>query len=178
MVAHIGQTVGRGKQTLCSNRSSLHQGRADIPATPRLRPRPLRIGARLRIHRIFSSLGAHWVRRNMAGTLSQTDAALAKRPLSLPSFTSGSVFHLSKVSSMPEAAQHAVLCAAGFSLRWLLRANVRGRIKPNSSACFLWRLSAIRAISAMPTSPGAHNCSEPTHRMPALPRTRAEFAVI
>ena len=75
-------------------------------------------------------------------------------------------------------ALHAVLCAAGFNLRWLLRSIAGGRIKPIFWACFLWSLSTIRAISAMLVLPDAHKCSEPTNRMPALLRVRAEFATI
>ncbi len=178
MVVHIRQTIGRGKQStvfqqiIPPSKTCGYTCYAETSAASSAHRRPATDSPN--IFEFGGALGAS----QHGCTLSQADAALAKRSLSLPSFTSGSVFHLSKVSSKPEAAQHAVLCAAGFSLRWLLRANVRGRIKPNSSACFLWRLSAIRAISAMPTSPGAHNCSEPTHRMPALPRTRAQFAVI
>ena len=74
--------------------------------------------------------------------------------------------------------RQAVLCAAGFNLRWLLRSIAGGRIKPIFWACFLWSLSTIRAISAMLVLPDAHKCSEPTNRMPALLRVRAEFATI
>ena len=75
-------------------------------------------------------------------------------------------------------ALHAVLCASGFNLRWLLRAIADGRIKPIFLACFLWCLSTIRAISAMLTLPDARNRPVPTNRTPALRHARAEFAAI
>ena len=43
-------------------------------------------------------------------------------------------------------ALHAVLCAAGFNLRWLLRAIFRGRITPIFLTCSLWRLACVHSV--------------------------------
>ena len=75
-------------------------------------------------------------------------------------------------------ALHAVLCAAGFNLRWLLRAIIRGRIKPFFWACFLWCLACVHAVRAMMSLPGARNCPVPTNRTPTPRRKWVECAVI
>ena len=75
-------------------------------------------------------------------------------------------------------ALHAVLCAAGFNLRWLLRAIVRGRIKPIFWAYYLWRMACVHAVWAMLALPGTRNGQVPTNRTTAPRRTWAEFAVI
>ena len=45
-------------------------------------------------------------------------------------------------------ALHAVLCAAGYNLKWLLRAIVRCRIKPLFLACLMGCIQALVAVSA------------------------------
>ena len=51
-------------------------------------------------------------------------------------------------------ALHTVLCAAGYNLRWLLRAIARGRIKPLFLALMLWCLDSARhAPQPRPRSP-------------------------
>jgi len=49
-------------------------------------------------------------------------------------------------------ALHAVLCAAGYNLRWLLRAVVRGRIKRLFFALCLVALQAMFIASALLSS--------------------------
>ena len=75
-------------------------------------------------------------------------------------------------------ALHAVLCAAGFNLRWLLRAIVRGRIKPIFWACFLWRMACVHAVRAMLTSPAERNGSITANHTPPSRRAWGECAVI
>ena len=51
-------------------------------------------------------------------------------------------------------ALHTVLCAAGYNLRWLLRAITSGRIKPLFLAFMLWCLNRMRdAATLRPSSP-------------------------
>jgi len=61
-------------------------------------------------------------------------------------------------------ALHAVLCAAGYNLRWLLRAIVRGRIKP--LFCALW-LACVQVIFGLAAN----------HQATARPWRRSQFAL-
>ena len=54
-------------------------------------------------------------------------------------------------------ALHAVLCAAGYNLRWLLRAITRGRLKPLFFALWLAALNAMFIASALWSS--SNKCS-------------------
>ena len=75
-------------------------------------------------------------------------------------------------------ALHAVLCAAGFNLRWLLRAIARGLLKQISWAYYLWRMACVHAVWAMQTSPAERNCSITANHTPAPRRAWGECAVI
>ena len=75
-------------------------------------------------------------------------------------------------------ALHAVLCAAGFNLRWLLRAIAGGRIKPIFMARFLWCLACVHAVWAMLRSPAECNSAMAANHMPAPRRAWVECAVI
>jgi len=61
-------------------------------------------------------------------------------------------------------ALHAVLCAAGYNLRWLLRAIVRGRIKP--LFCALW-LACVQVIFGLAAN----------HQATARPWRHSQFAL-
>ena len=72
----------------------------------------------------------------------------------------------------------AGVSAAGFNLRWLLRAIARGLLKPISWAYYLWRMACVHAVWAMQTSPAERNGSITANQTPAPRRAWDECAVI
>jgi IS5 family transposase len=50
-------------------------------------------------------------------------------------------------------ALHAVLCATGYNLRWLMRAVLRGRIRPFFAALIAWWAALVHSARPKPGWP-------------------------
>lgn len=77
-------------------------------------------------------------------------------------------------------ALHAVLCAAGYNLRWLLRAVLRGKIKPLFVALIAWSLGWLAVVSAMSRvqSRLGDRITRSRHRVPGRPRVSVGVDVL